>query len=200
MKDQLPFFASVVEQVRWAEALLLDPATWCWAEHGSEYSELKSEMVGEWLARDSGGVLYVGNRALTTAPRWNNTAGGREILDPWESRAVQFLPSIFLPDRGVLLEGRLARAVNPNPNASHLRDELQAFFQDLCKRSRALWGCSPDPFVVDTVTGIERRVSDICISSGARDMWANGARLRQTPDSRMEFSVRIDAKAARSSE
>lgn len=191
MRNQLPFYASPDEQTQWIEQVVADPDMWCWIQDRYDYAELTHvDAIAQWFGRDSGWQIFAGHRDITPGPVWRTVANGRRTLEVWESQAVQFLPSIYLNEQQILLQGRLARAISATTTRFGKDDPLEALFRRLRSDIRARWQCSSNVLIVHYPGGSEKPTSDVCVSARAAEFWRDGVRLKQVPKSTMQYSVR----------
>jgi hypothetical protein len=187
---QLQFFASPAEQQRWLTRRV-EQGLWCCIQRPGLSRQLALEEVSNSLFEvdeDDGTVFYVGNFDIAP-PQWRE-ANGRVRLDHVRSGAIQFAPGIFLSERKVLLEGRLAHPdVAKSVEAGLLAERCEQWFRELCATFRGELGHAGAVLTQRTSSGKRKEWREVWITPGASEMHAAGVQLKQFADGAVEFSL-----------
>jgi hypothetical protein len=128
--------------------------------------------------------LFLGSADLRADPAWRSV-NGRRLLDFPQSYAVQLVPSIFISDRNMLLQGRVAILQQDQYEDAALAKELARLFRRLkSEMKRASDG---------------HRVVVQVLSSGEKKSWRSmlvgkeladaDMELKQFPDGTVRFAV-----------
>lgn len=192
MQTQVQFYATPHEQQEWFTRVLRFPGAWCYLQSGGSYRELSasSETLPEFaLGADDGPVFYIGNNELSQAS-WNHGEEGPVSLDFLHSQAVQFLPSIFIPARNLLLEGRIAIS-EPRKyrEAGIAHSSVHEWFRRVTDEFHRSVANSEQKLVQLTTSGTRKVWPTVVVSVGAAQLSGEGTKLKQFSNGSVEFGL-----------
>lgn len=129
--------------------------------------------------------IFIGHANISGKPHWRSIADKR-ILDFSKSYAVQFVPSILMPDRGILLQGRLTIFDPDQYGDIHRGQELVEFFRAL-KSSMIKYSDRKRVIVQTLTTGKKKQWRNILVGKAIEK---NGSfQFKQFENGAVEFDV-----------
>lgn len=188
-RRQLEMFWMPPETVDWLKTLSSKYDLWfaLWSV-GFDIRLIEvSELIPEMFCNKTEDTvqIFIGHTSISEKPIWQSVANNR-IINFSESYAVQFVPSILVPDRGILLEGRLA-ILQTNQYIDEYKSQKLAEFFHMLKLSM-IKHSDRNRIVTQTLeTGQKKQWPKVLI--GKTIVKSNSLRLKQFANGHVDFDV-----------